>query len=156
MCLNPSIERSILSRYIVFCLFVCFLAVCVSSHLTGSWIPSQIPAFLARQGQMLCKLGHIKNAASHPQFQPHYSSCRRRKKKVKKSESNSREILTVSLFHIFMIRESAEIIKSNWCWNSIDFIGRPYWWSLTINGLLDRRSYNKTLKNKRQIKLTIL
>lgn len=74
--------------------------------------------YLVRLDKMLWKLGHVKNTTSYTQFQLClvFFSCslyNNQQVKIEKSECTNIKTLTVSLFHIFMIRESAEIIKSN-------------------------------------------
>ena len=54
------------------------------------------------------------------------------------------QLLTVSLSQILRILESEESTTSNLSWKAILLIGRPYWWSLTSKGLVERRSYNNT------------
>lgn len=48
-------------------------------------------------------------------------------------------MLTVSLFQILTEDESIDNTFSSW--NAISLIGKPNKWSLTLNGLLERKSY---------------
>lgn len=95
-------------------------------HLSWSnWLPTKLPD------------GYLVSLPQEPMKEKEHQENRQ-------INNFNKKIHTEFLFHILTIRESADKIKSNESWKWTDLMGSPYWWSLTSNGLSDRRSYNKT------------
>ena len=62
------------------------------------------------------------------------------------SGSGSKEvnIFPEFLFHVLIIRKSADKIKSKESWKPTDLMGSPHWGYFTSNGFSDGRSHNES------------